>query len=133
MDREPRMGVDHAERWTAMLIAGELRRVLGLEPGDHDPPGGVLRLHRPGGGRDVVCYPRQGRVLVAGADYRLELTVLGEGEGVAIAYAGQYSPEAITGLDLLDWMHGHGHLPTDPNRLSAAQMGLLADLRPAAD
>ena len=69
----------------------------------------------------------EARVVVAGADYRCDVTMLPD--RIAVDDTGNFGPEAITGLYLLDWLHEQGELPTDQDRLSGGHLVLLSELR----
>jgi len=116
----------YPERLAAMLITAELVRILQAESREKSMPERLVYA-TPNGSCTIICEPVNGRVIVAGDAFRFDATVMPE--RIVVAYQGDYSPEAITVLYLLDWLHECGHLPTDPAKLSAAQLATLSDMR----
>ena len=114
----------HPERFTAALIAAELKRVLGAE-GEMEELGPAHRRYHTPGGATVTLDMHGGRVIVATDRYRLDLTVTPE--HLAIGYIGEYGAEAFTALFLLDLLHENGLLPTDISMPSAQHLADRAD------
>jgi hypothetical protein len=111
------------ERVTAFVITAELVRTLNAHQQSND----IARLIYTAEDATITCYGFEAHVTVASEGYRLDLTVLPE--RIAIAFQGDYSGPAMLALYLLDWLHENEMIPTDPNKLSGAQLVFLDELR----
>ena len=118
---------EHLERWQAMHLTAALIGALGAEKApDTDIENGRPAYQAPAGDR-VVCLPRDGRVILSGETYRLDLTITPT--RTAVAFQGDLGGEATLGIIMADSLREAGDLPGDAGRLSALQIADLADLR----